>query len=521
MGELMIRRLCPSFSRRTRAAVSVLALGSLLGCSASPPPADPVERMGVLRNNLSVAAAALAAGQPEVARRQYLALAERFRDSPEPFLGLGHVAFGSGDHARAERLFVKAAKLARDAPSLRAEALLGAGRTALTQGRAGPARGYLAKAQEVGRNLSLAPWIANAVAVAAAMEGDHGAAEASLREAVRLSSGHPVIAANLVRMLAAAGRRSDAARLFAQHPPSYWPDDDARELARLIGRSAGSSRGPSPGARRRVGPDAAGFGLLRASDARGRRRVAAGVGSCVAACHPQSGRRAGPGARRPTRAGAGHRVAGRTGGEPGRERAAGSQGRRRIGAGRLPDGRRRPALVAQGALHHRQQHRTHRRHRGRSRRMGGGPKRAGGAGPPASSFGAGRGTLAEKGGGPAHGQRRVLDRRGHVRRAGAACGPARHRIAAQEHLPGQRYTGHRRAAGEPGSADRGSPAARSPRISVSTGRYSGRGAAIRWRSRSGGTWRPMTGPYPWRLSTVRVPPACSSAARPGASASGA
>ena len=243
--ELMIQRFCPSSVRRARAAVLSLATFSLLGCSAAPSSTDPVERGSLLHNNLSVAAAALAAGQPEVARRQYLALSERFRESPEPFLGLAHVAFGSGNHARAERHFLKAATLARDAPALRAEALLGAGRTALARGEIRPARRHLARAHDLGRDLPLAPWIANAAAVAAAMDDDYDMAESDLREALRLSSGHPVIAANLVRMLVAAGRRDEAARLFARHEPSYWPDDDARVLSRLIERPAGGLRSPA------------------------------------------------------------------------------------------------------------------------------------------------------------------------------------------------------------------------------------------------------------------------------------
>ena len=269
----MIHRSCPSLARPARAAVLLLALGSLLGCSAAPSPTDPEERSSLLKTNLSVAAAALAAGQPEVARRQYQALAKRFSHSPEPFLGLAHVALGFGDHARAERHFLKAETLAHDAPSLRAEALLGAGRTALTGGRTGPARQYLAEAHDLGRDLPLAPWIANAAAVAAAVDGDHGAAETNLREALRLSSGHPAIAANLVRMLVAAGRRNEAARLFEQHQPSFWSDDDARVLSRLIERPVAAPQGPV------WARDAAPGLLLRVSDFGGRGILAERVGS--------------------------------------------------------------------------------------------------------------------------------------------------------------------------------------------------------------------------------------------------
>ena len=168
----MIKRLCPSLACHGRAAGSALLLISLLGCTAGPSQTGSLDRVGHLRNHLSVAAAALAAGQPEVARKQYQALAERFDRSPEPLLGLGYVAFGSREYLRAVRHFVKAAALARNAPALRAEALFGAGRAALALGRVGAARRYLAAAQQRGGDLPLAPWIANAVAVAAALDGD-------------------------------------------------------------------------------------------------------------------------------------------------------------------------------------------------------------------------------------------------------------------------------------------------------------------------------------------------------------
>ena len=128
-------------------------------------------------------------------------------------------------------------RLAESAPTARAEALLGAGRTALAQGAVAEARQHFEDAREPGRKLPLAAWIANGLAVAATLEADFEAAEAGYDEALRLSSGEPRIAANLVRMLVAAGRAGEAAGIYAGHDPSYWLDEDRRALPRLIEES--------------------------------------------------------------------------------------------------------------------------------------------------------------------------------------------------------------------------------------------------------------------------------------------
>ena len=57
---------------------------------------------------------------------------------------------------------------------------------------------------------------------------------ANYAKALRLSSGHPRITANLVRMLVAAGRVDDAAMNYGQQESSYWPEGDERSLSRLI-----------------------------------------------------------------------------------------------------------------------------------------------------------------------------------------------------------------------------------------------------------------------------------------------
>ena len=231
--EVMVQRSFRCLVRCQRAATVLALVAALCSCAGGPSPDDPVGDKDFLRDNLSVAAVALAAGQPSVAHRLYLSLAERFDDAPEPLLGLGFVAARAGDFSAAKRRFLGAAALAGDAPGTRAEALVGAGRAALAEGAMDEARQHFQDARDAGLKLSPAAWAANGIGVVAALGADYEAAEASYGEALRLSSGHPRIAANLVRLLLVAGKEEEAARLHAQHDSSYWLEDD-RSLSRLI-----------------------------------------------------------------------------------------------------------------------------------------------------------------------------------------------------------------------------------------------------------------------------------------------
>ena len=214
------------------AAATVFLL--LAACSGAPSRDDAPESGATLKSSLSVAAAALAAGQPDVARRLYLSLAGRFEHAPEPMLGLGYIALHSGDLAAAEQHFLEAAERARRAPEARAEALLGAGRIALAQKRPQAAREHFERARITGPDTPSAPWIANGLAVAAAVDTDFATAEAMYAEALRLSPEDPRITANRVRMLVETGRIEDAAHAHAQRSASYWADDDGRILLYLI-----------------------------------------------------------------------------------------------------------------------------------------------------------------------------------------------------------------------------------------------------------------------------------------------
>ena len=221
-------------AHRLPTAVAAFLFVSLAACANWPARDDTPDTGALLRNSLPVAAAALAAGQLNVARRLYISLSERFDSVPEPLLGLGYIALQSGDSAVAENYFRQAAERATDAPALQAEALLGAGRAALVQGKTERARRHFRNARTPGKGTPLAAWIANGLAVASALESDYEAAGTHYDDARRLSPGSPRIAANFIRTLVAAGRIDDAARAYAQHPPSYWPDDDGAALSRLI-----------------------------------------------------------------------------------------------------------------------------------------------------------------------------------------------------------------------------------------------------------------------------------------------
>ena len=115
----MIPTLRLSSVRRLLGVAAVAALPFLTACSGGPARNDVPASGEMLESSLSVAAAALAAGQPEVARRLYLSLAERFEDAPEPMLGLAYIAFHSGDLPAAEERFQEAAARARKASPTR------------------------------------------------------------------------------------------------------------------------------------------------------------------------------------------------------------------------------------------------------------------------------------------------------------------------------------------------------------------------------------------------------------------
>ena len=226
------------------ATAALATLIFVAACSGVSEPADRPGARELLRDHLSVASAALAAGQPAVARRLYLSLAERFDDAPEPVLGLGYISLHDHDFDAARRQFLQAADLAQASPATRGEALLGAGRTALALGDTQAARQHLLDARALVRDPSSIMWIENGLAVAAVLEADYETAETHYTEALRNPSAHPRIAANFVRMLIASGRIDAAAGIYERYDASYWEEGDLRALQNLVDTARQQSMPP-------------------------------------------------------------------------------------------------------------------------------------------------------------------------------------------------------------------------------------------------------------------------------------
>ena len=231
-------------ARRMPATAALATLIFVAACSGVSEPADRPGARELLRDHLSVASAALAAGQPAVARRLYLSLAERFDDAPEPVLGLGYISLHDHDFNAARRQFLQAADLAQASPATRGEALLGAGRTALALGDTQAARQHLLDARALVKDPLSVMWIENGLAVAAVLEADYETAETHYTEALRHPSAHPRIAANFVRMLIASGRIDAAAGIYERYDASYWEEGDSRALQSLVDTARRQSMPP-------------------------------------------------------------------------------------------------------------------------------------------------------------------------------------------------------------------------------------------------------------------------------------
>ena len=246
----MIRTTSNPPFRSLRGLLLAASLSVLAACAGAPARNDAPDAGRLLRDSLPVAAAALAAGQLDAARRLYLSLAERFPGAPEPALGLAYIAWYSGSLPYAEKQFLNAADLAEGKPAMAAEALLGAGRIALARGDSRTARRIFEDARVPSRNTPAAPWVLNGLAVGAALDGDYEVAASLYAEALRVSPANPRITANYVRTLLGAGRVADAARIYAAHPASFWKDEDGTTLSRLVQesrRQMASARPPAAG----------------------------------------------------------------------------------------------------------------------------------------------------------------------------------------------------------------------------------------------------------------------------------
>ncbi len=218
---------------------TALVAGVLCACTAGPKRTTlgPAQQQ-VLDNSLKVSAAALETGQPVAAGRLYEQLSGTFPNAPEPKLGLAYMALHTGDFTRADALFIEASTLATQ-PAIKAEALLGAGRASLGREDLAGAKTHFLAAAELAEGTPVQSWIMNGLAVVATFEGDYPLAEQRYNEALALVS-HPLVTANLARMLVEAGRPDDARQLFARHDASFWVGSDGSELAQLLEKNASS-----------------------------------------------------------------------------------------------------------------------------------------------------------------------------------------------------------------------------------------------------------------------------------------
>ena len=210
----------------------------LSGCSqlaAGRGALNPAQQQ-MLDSSLKVSAAAIETGQPVAAGRLYERLSTSFPSAPEPKLGLAYMALHAGDFATAAALFTEASTLTT-LPALKAEALLGAGRASLGREDFATAKTHFRAATALAKGTPVESWVGNGLAVVAALEGDYPLAEHHYRAALALVP-HPLISANLLRMLVEAGRLDEARQIHARHSATYWAEGDRAELPHLLKNSA-------------------------------------------------------------------------------------------------------------------------------------------------------------------------------------------------------------------------------------------------------------------------------------------
>jgi Flp pilus assembly protein TadD len=204
----------------------------------------------MLDSSLKVSAAAIETGQAVAARRLYEQLSQTFPNAPEPKLGLAYMALHAGDFTTADALFTEAGDLA-ETTAIKSEALLGVGRASLGREDLVQAKTHFLAAAALAEDTPVASWVANGLAVVASLEGDYPLADRHYNKAMKLSSAHPVITANLVRMLIESGRTDEARQLHSSKSASYWLQSDGDSLAQFIEDSSeeeGSDGAGSDGA---------------------------------------------------------------------------------------------------------------------------------------------------------------------------------------------------------------------------------------------------------------------------------
>ena len=215
-------------------AAACIFLSACSRLSAGAGALSPAQQQ-VLDSSLKVSAAAIETGQPVAAGRLYEQLSTSFPSAPEPKLGLAYMALHAGDFATADALFTEASTLAT-LPALKAEALLGAGRASLGREDFATAKTHFLAATEPAKDTPVESWVMNGLAVVAALEDDYPLAEQHYKAALALVP-HPLITANLMRMLVEAGRLDEARQLHSSHSAAYWTESDRAELVQLLRNS--------------------------------------------------------------------------------------------------------------------------------------------------------------------------------------------------------------------------------------------------------------------------------------------
>ena len=233
-------------SRMVRLMVVISGLALSLGACGGLQVGDqhagklgPTEQQQ-LNSSLSVASASAEAGQTGAAERLYTELSRHYPSAPEPRLGLAYLALEAGDFTRAGRHFAEADERSTG-PAAKAEALLGAGRASLGEGDVAGAKARFLAASGLAKGTPSEAWVANGIGVVATLEGDHERARKHFDEAVKLSSSHPIITANLVRALAQSGETDEARQLYAKYAASHWLGSDAADLSHLLEKAVPKS----------------------------------------------------------------------------------------------------------------------------------------------------------------------------------------------------------------------------------------------------------------------------------------
>ena len=211
-------------SCRSVTVLGIVCIASVLsGCIGArhSPSAGLDPKSSALHHSLSIAASALAAGQPHVALRLYRSLFQAFPDHPLVLLGIGESAFSLGDFPLSSKTYRSVLALKPSNPALRDTALVGVARSLLALDRPSEVLSLSPVHHLPSDALARASFV-NALGVAHGLSGAPDQSLDHLRKAASFDPANPRIAANLVRRLASLNRHDSAQALVSSHPPDFW-----------------------------------------------------------------------------------------------------------------------------------------------------------------------------------------------------------------------------------------------------------------------------------------------------------